>query len=294
VALKLTTVGGADPFQTPTQRRTRGAPASGLVIIELVSAADGDQLLTVQDQQDPITFTIPLDPDPGCNGDDEDNANTNTTDSGTDIGTGTGIGNGHTCAVDTSGRLRPYATVACTFWDSRGEGGYSSEGCATLPSPAPSALRWRAWEEILEVATSDANWGVGGEGEGVLPFYTEEGRKNWTLPGSSLATALDLSWTLVETPATIELLANCLEVYATVEELENYAGADLGMRKYTTKDPRSDRKCEISRENNTIGCWWEWRAQAFVGGGCVFGEGVECACIHLTAFQVRNPRNPER
>ncbi|KAK3281243.1 hypothetical protein CYMTET_10953, partial [Cymbomonas tetramitiformis] len=54
----------------------------------------------------------------------------------------------------------PGVPTRCAFWD-EALGGYSSEGCATLPNPAPpgAAALWRT-RNVSALATLEAAWGV--------------------------------------------------------------------------------------------------------------------------------------
>lgn len=44
-------------------------------------------------------------------------------------------------------------------------------------------------------------------------------------------------------------------------------------------------RCQLWREDNTAGCYWDARLQAFAGGGCEHAPSLQCACTHLTDFQ---------
>eukprot|EP00854_Cymbomonas_tetramitiformis_P010653 gene10653-12600_t len=117
--------------------------------------------------------------------------------------------------------------VVCAFWNST-LGQYSSEGCTQLPNPYPpgAELVWRTRLVAL------------------LPF-----------PGLAAA------WELADG----NLTAGCVESFnATWSE---YEGLDAGLRKYLALESNEDDAtggnagCELSRENNIFGCWWNWTHQ---------------------------------
>ncbi|KAK3263480.1 hypothetical protein CYMTET_27713, partial [Cymbomonas tetramitiformis] len=141
--------------------------------------------------------------------------------------------------------------VVCAFWNST-LGQYSSEGCTQLPNPYPpgAELVWRTRLVAL------------------LPF-----------PGLAAA------WELADG----NLTAGCVESFnATWSE---YEGLDAGLRKYLALESNEDDAtggnagCELSRENNIFGCWWNWTHQIFSGPGCVGAPQQECFCTHLTDFK---------
>ncbi|KAK3257979.1 hypothetical protein CYMTET_32952 [Cymbomonas tetramitiformis] len=96
-------------------------------------------------------------------------------------------------AVET---VAPFAGSECRFWD-EARGGYSAEGCTTLPNPRPPRTRvyWRT-VNASELATLEAAWGLLNEGGA----------------------------------ANLSITAGCEEVWGAA--YPEYYGLDAGKRKY--------------------------------------------------------------
>ncbi|KAK3262760.1 hypothetical protein CYMTET_28398 [Cymbomonas tetramitiformis] len=100
----------------------------------------------------------------------------------------------------------PGARTRCVFWD-QALGGYSSEGCVTLPNPAPSGAEvlWRTCN-VSSLATLEAAWGL--------------------VSGTGLE-------------------AGCEETWAAVHP--EYRGTDAGLRKYVGEGCQlADRRNNVS------------------------------------------------
>ncbi|KAK3259884.1 hypothetical protein CYMTET_31138 [Cymbomonas tetramitiformis] len=93
--------------------------------------------------------------------------------------------------------------------------------------------------------------------------------RNASAAGGSLARAWEVG------NASYYLAGCTLEYGAAFEE---YEGRDVGFRKYLGEG------CVLADPGNAVDCWWQWQAQAFVGGGCTFAAEASCLCNHLTDF----------
>ncbi|KAK3240612.1 hypothetical protein CYMTET_49560, partial [Cymbomonas tetramitiformis] len=74
-------------------------------------------------------------------------------------------------------------------------------------------------------------------------------------------------------------LHNCTLEYQAV--LPEYNSRDAGRRKYLGD------YCQVSREENALGCWWAWERGRFEGEGCEWAPSLECLCTHLTDFMAQ-------
>lgn len=93
-----------------------------------------------------------------------------------------------------------------------------------------------------------------------------------------IAFVIVCSWALQAwAVGNLALLDGCKQTFDA--HFLDYEGEDAGLRKFLGEE------CQLSRENNTAQCWWDWRTQGFEGPGCVFTSSLECMCTHLTDFQ---------
>jgi hypothetical protein len=156
------------------------------------------------------------------------------------------------------------SAVSCLYWDENSQT-YSGDGCVAQPNPAPPGvfLYWKAGaalpRDINGSVLLDEAWAIGG-----LAFESD-----WSSDFNS-------DWMSSESTA-VGMLEGCVEVFDAY--FEEYDGADARLRKFVGDG------CELSRANNTVLCWWDWRRQTFTGPGCVLADTLQCMCTHLTDFQ---------
>jgi hypothetical protein len=153
------------------------------------------------------------------------------------------------------------SAVSCLYWDEPRQM-YSGEGCAAQPNPAPpgASLFWKAGaalpRDVNGTVLLDEAWSLGGWGS--ESDWASDSNSDWGSHASGL-------------------LEGCEEKFAAY--FDEYDGADAGLRKFVGEG------CELSRANNTLQCWWDWRRQTFTGSGCVLADTLQCMCTHLGDFQ---------
>jgi hypothetical protein len=149
--------------------------------------------------------------------------------------------------------------AVCRFWDPAA-GVYSTDGCATLPNPAPAA-------SFLQLA-----WA------------------NFTLTAPASVAA---AWT-----ATGPLMAGCTEMYLDCgnatqrvlkvvmnpEDVFSMPPITCGAATSGVLRVFSGTACELYKSSNAADCAWDTIKQSFSGAGCVPAVATQCACTHLTSF----------
>ncbi|KAK3258472.1 hypothetical protein CYMTET_32482, partial [Cymbomonas tetramitiformis] len=149
----------------------------------------------------------------------------------------------------------PTGRLECRFWSPEKDG-YDSEGCVTLPNPAPAGaqLRWRT-KNMSSIADISLAWEVG----------------------------------------NATMARGCEERFDAVLDPMVWDGADAGFRKWVAPNPRREGSyvdyygCELI--DNSTDCYWKWTAGMFVGESCVTAPALSCLCTHLTDFKA--PENME-
>ncbi|KAK3240658.1 hypothetical protein CYMTET_49522 [Cymbomonas tetramitiformis] len=145
----------------------------------------------------------------------------------------------------------PIGRLECRFW-SDSKDSYDTEGCVTLPNPAPAGaqLRWRT-------------------------------RNMSAIPDMAMA------WEVGNTTMT----AGCEEHFDAVLDPAVWAGQDAGYRKWAAVGSKPGvyvdyAGCELI-ENSSFpgGCHWQWTSGMFVGTDCVTAPVLDCLCTHLTDFK---------
>lgn len=213
-ALAASSAGGAVVFKLMTMgsdpNQAKAAGTSDVVTISLGSTSEGGGEIRVRGLAEPITFSIPI-----------------------------AASKPETVATES------YKRAACTWWDKEA-GAYSTEGCVTMPNPAPrgALLRWRNVSNVMALNLTDQ-----------------------TL-------ILDRAWEI----GNANLTSACAEVYDA--RFMDFEGADEGLRKYAGDG------CALADASSPDSCYWHWPSQTFQGSGCVHATQVECMCTHLTDFQV--------
>ncbi|KAK3289078.1 hypothetical protein CYMTET_3484 [Cymbomonas tetramitiformis] len=147
---------------------------------------------------------------------------------------------------NSDGRAGP--RLECRFWSSAREV-YDTEGCVTLPNPAPDGaqLQWRTWN-MSQLEGPAMAWKVG----------------------------------------NASMTAGCEEHFGAVLDPAVWNGTDAGYPKWAAPVGEggvyvANAGCELVA--NSSQCRWEWRMGMFVGAGCVHAPELRCLCTHLTDFK---------
>jgi hypothetical protein len=148
--------------------------------------------------------------------------------------------------------------AVCRFWDTAALA-YSSDGCTSMPNPAPPsswlALEWRANFTLSTPASLAAAWSAAGPllancGETILDCGNETQRtRNVALDPENMFTTPPIG---------------CGSATAGV------------MRVF------SGTACGVYKSDNPAQCSWNAIEQSFSGPGCVIASATQCACTHLT------------
>jgi hypothetical protein len=149
--------------------------------------------------------------------------------------------------------LAPGQRASCAWWDDAAAV-YVTDGCASLPSPAPPG------HELFFV-----------------PGFVASGH-------ASLATAWNISGPLLDgcTPAFLdctnatERLSGSLQVGAAGVTCGN--ASDIILRAYLGAG------CALADTANASLCAWDVTTQSFGGDACVPASATRCMCTHLTDF----------
>jgi hypothetical protein len=160
--------------------------------------------------------------------------------------------------------LAPGTRAQCRFWDTAA-GAYSTDGCATLPNPAPAAeflaLAWQAGVQLASPAQVAAAWGASGAllagcSEVVLDCGDAADRKR--------SVVLDPNNLFTQPPV------GCGG--ATSGVLRMFGGA----------------ACALYRPDNAARCAWNTTLQAFEGDGCAAAAATQCA-VRITRTSPHAP-----
>jgi hypothetical protein len=152
--------------------------------------------------------------------------------------------------------LAPGQRAACAWWDDDDAtaAAYSTDGCASLPSPAPP-----------------------GHNLTFVSGFVASGH-------ASLAMAWTISGPLMDgcTPAFLDCtnatqrLNGKLQVGAAAVSCGN--ASDIILRAYLGAE------CALADTANASMCTWDVTTQAFAGAACVAANATRCMCTHLTDF----------
>jgi hypothetical protein len=150
--------------------------------------------------------------------------------------------------------------ATCKYWD-EGAGAYASDGCTSMPSPAP-ASHWLdvSWRANLTLATS-----------------------------ASIAAAWVASGPLLE--GCTEVLLDCSNVMERARSVQLNPDNPFAAPSVSCGGATSGvlhvfhgTACRVYRADNAAACAWDAAKQAFAGAGCVVANVTRCACTHLTSF----------
>ncbi|KAK3278897.1 hypothetical protein CYMTET_13197 [Cymbomonas tetramitiformis] len=149
--------------------------------------------------------------------------------------------------LSAGGDMEP---MRCAFWEAASEQ-YSSDGCASLPNPAPpnATLFWR--EDLWSSLGATSN-------------------------GSTSASLEMSAWWGMDHPW---LLEGCNESTPS----NDASSADGEEARYT------GAACELLSPTNAAQCYWDEARAGFMGAGCEAAPLLQCRCNHLTDFLVNMP-----
>jgi hypothetical protein len=153
--------------------------------------------------------------------------------------------------------------ATCRFWDVAAAA-YATDGCATMPNPAPASaflsLAWRANFTLATPASVSAAWAATGPllagcGEVLLDCGNVSQR--------SLKVVLNQNDPFTTPPVSCGA--------ATSGVLRVFSGS----------------ACAMYQADNAARCAWDTIRQSFTGDGCVVAGATQCACTHLTRHAAR-------
>ena len=177
-------------------------------------------------------------------------------------------------SVTTSGS----EAAACTFYDTV-TGGYSTQGCSTVPNPRPPnhVLSFTPGFTSFDDAGMANAWSITGPlavGCASVVIDCPGAQRTNIVPGEpnrNVASIFADPQTPLLTPAVKCPVNSSKPVYLRV-----FWGHD----------------CALWQYNNSANCWWDNTLQVFNGTGCInWTGGTQCTCRHATDFAAaRTPK----
>jgi hypothetical protein len=150
--------------------------------------------------------------------------------------------------------------AVCRFWDEPA-GAFSTDGCATMPNPAPAAsflaLAWKTDIVLSSPALVASAWSATGP-----------------LAAGCSEVVIDCA---NATQRKRSVVLDPTDIFATPPV--GCGGAESGVLRIF-----SGAGCALYRAGNAAGCAWSTVNQSFSGAGCVVANATQCACTHLTSF----------